>query len=131
MWPRRRTLCAALALFFGLWGLSSAWASPTSPPSALPPGSGILSAEDYLALEGALIQAQQALSDSSQTIKQQSEALMSSSSVITTQSEALKASSKVIVEQARLLTRLSNVCAVLGVTAGVEAVILAVVLLFM
>ena len=120
MWSRRRTLCAVLALFFGLWGLSSAWASPTSPPSALPPGSVVLSAEDYAAMEGALIQAQQALSDSSQTIKQQSEALMSSSTVITTQSEALKASSTVIAEQARHSTWLSIACAVLGTAALLE-----------
>lgn len=120
MWPRRRTLCAALALSFGLWGLSSAWASPTSPPSALPPGSAVLLAEDYSALEGALIQAQQALSDSSQTIKQLSETVASNSNVITTQSEALKASSKVIAEQARSLKMLSLACTVLGTAALLE-----------
>ena len=129
MWPRRRTLCAALALFFGLWGLSSAWASPTSPPSTLAPGSVVLLAEDYSALMEAQVQAQIALSDSSQTIKNLSDTVTSNSNIITTQSEALKNSSTVIAEQARRLTRLWNACVVLGSVAAGESVAIILFLL--
>ena len=120
MWPRRRTLCAALALSFGLLGPFSAWASPTLPPSALPPGSGILSAEDYAAIEAALEAAKAELVSNAETIKMLSGTVESNSSVIERQSNALEASSKVIAEQAHSLKTLSVVCAVLGTAALLE-----------
>ena len=129
MCPRRRILCAVLALGFGLLGLSSSWGQPTSQPSTLAPGSVVLSAEDYSALMEAQVQAQIALSGSSQTIKNLSDTVTSNSNVITTQSEALKNSSTVIAEQARHLTRLSNACVVLGSVAAGEAVAIILMLL--
>ena len=120
MWSRRRTLCAALALSFGLLGPCSSWASPTSPPSALPPGSVVLSAEDYAAIEGALEAAKTERQSNAETIKMLSGTVKSSSSVIERQSNALETSSKVIAEQARSLKMLSLACTVLGTAALLE-----------
>ena len=142
MWPQARRV--ACGLCFALWGLCWSWAQPTSGASTPPPGSVVLSAEEYSALEEALMQAQTALEGSSETIKKLSDvvasnsttiensstAITNSSSTIAAQSKALENSSSVIAEQARHLTRLSNACVVLGTAVGLEAVVLVLMLIF-
>ena len=127
MWPRRRSVVCGL--FFALWGLCSSWASPTSGASTSPPGSVVLSDADYSALLEAMMQAQEALADSSKTITQLSQTVEDNSSVIAKQSEALTNSSSVIAEQERRLTRLSNACVVLGTATGLETAALLLLLL--
>jgi len=125
MWARRRILCAALALFWGLWGLSSCWASPTSPPSASAPGSAALSAEDYDFLLSTLLAAQEENKSNSIVIEGLSQTVKDNSSVITKQSEALASSSIAIERLTRAYKTLSIVCAVLATATLVEGLALA------
>ena len=124
MWPRRRTLCAVLALGFGLLGLSSAWASPTSPPSTSAPGSVVLSAEDYDFLLSTLLAAQEENKRNSIVIEGLSQTVTDNSSVITKQSEALASSSIAIERLTRGSRTLSIVCAVLATATLVEGLAL-------
>ena len=142
MWPRARR--ATCGLGYVLLALCWSWAQPTSGASTPPPGSVVLSQEDYDALVEAGVQAQSELRNSSGTIKKLSDVVASnsttienssttitnSSSTIAAQSKALENSSNVIAEQARHLTRLSNACVVLGSAAVVEAVLFILALIF-
>ena len=142
MWARTRR--GACGLGFLLWGLCWSWASPTSPSSTLPPGSVVLSQEDYDALVEAGVQSQNELRNSSETIKNLSDVvasnsttiensstvIRSSSETIAAQSKALENSSSVIAEQARRLMWLSSACVVLGSVAVVEAVLFVLALIF-
>ena len=145
MWPARRKALAACVCLWGLLGPLSAWASPTSPPSTLAPGSVVLLAEDYDALVEAGVQAQNELRNSSETIKNLSDVVTSNSrtiesnstviadnstvirnnsETITAQSKALENSSAVIAAQARTSKLLSLACAVLGTAALLEGLAL-------
>ena len=125
MWPRRRTLYAALALCFGLLGPFSVWASPTSPPSTSAPGSVVLSAEDYDFLLSTLLSAQEENKSNSTVIEELSQTAKDNSSVITKQSEALASSSIAIERLTRAYKTLSIVCAVLATATLVEGLALA------
>ena len=128
MWPRARR--AACGLGYVLLALCLSWGQPSSGASTLPPGSVVLSAEEYSALEAALMQAQTALEDSSKTIERQQAELKNSSSVIALQSQALEDSSSVIAEQARLLDLRLKLCVVLGSATAVEAILFVLALIF-
>ena len=128
MWPRaRRAVCG---LGYVLLALCLSSGQPTSPPSTLPPGSVVLSAEEYSALEEALMQAQTALNDSSSEITKLRTELENSSSVIAGQSQTLESNSSVIAEQVRLLDLRLKLCVVLGSAAAVEAVLFILALIF-
>lgn len=67
MWRKPLALLLILCLSCGLFA--------ASPLPSLPPGSVILSATEYAAIEAALLEAQEALDKSSMTIKRQQTAL--------------------------------------------------------
>lgn len=142
MWPRARR--AACGLGYVLLALCWSWGQPVSGLSTLPPGSVVLSQEDYDALVEAGVQSQNELRNSSETIKNLSDVvasnsttiensstvIRSSSETIAAQSKALENSSSVIAEQARRLMWLSSACVVLGTATAVEAIVIILLLIF-
>ena len=111
MWRKLLSLGLVFGLLCGPLSALPSQGSPSSDQS----GSGTLSADEYAAIEGALLQAQEALKKSQETIAQQSQ-------LLTQAEQNLQASNQLIQTQSKTLTWLWIFSGALAAAVTIDAI---------